>query len=152
MLIIPLRWTLQGLPETLEKPAQRVQALNPHCTPAWLWDQLAWSTFAAIHSSTCQTCKYRLIPGQSPSSGHAGPHESECALGGWFLTAPGRVGLVTGCPWGYIWRGGRTRNASCPSRDKTLSYIVTTRELLFSTVNFVGNLLLYTSPGIWSAF
>ena len=135
ILIVPLTWTLQGLPASLEKPAQRIQGLNPHCTLTWLRDQLAWSTFASIHVSKMQ------IQAHSCSDNVTRARWAPRVwmyMGGWFPTAPGRAGLVTGRLWGCIWRDGRSAGASCPSRDKSLSCIVTTRELLFSTASLCG--------------
>ena len=79
-----------------------------------------------------------------------------------FPTAPSRVGLGTGCPWGCMWRGGGSCSAFCPSRGKTLSCIVTVRELLFSTVSLYEqsssirfswnmiSLLIHLDKAFWS--
>lgn len=147
LLIIPLRWTLQGLACTTREASTVSIGAEPHCTLTWLWDHLVWSTFAAIHMSNMQVQAHPWS-GNIVRAGWA-PRIWMCK-DGWFLTAPGRAAIVTGNPWGCICRGGRSCGASFCSRGRTLSCIVVNRELLSPLSAFMGN-LLYASPGIWSA-
>lgn len=101
--------------------------------------------------STCQNHKYRLIPGQATSPGHAVPHESERA---W------RFGFSqhqAGQAWWQVVReavsGGKAAHAVPPAPPETELWAAWSQpESCYSPLlAFVGNFLLYTSPGVQSA-
>lgn len=135
LLIIPLRWTLQGLACTTREASTVSVGAEPHCTLTWLWDHLVWSTFAAIRMSNMQVQAHPWS-GNIVRAGWA-PRIWLCK-DGWFLTAPGRAAIVTGHPWGCICRGGRSWRCLLPLQRQNFELHSREQRVAVFIISFYG--------------